>query len=136
MDETPRQRLARLMVGAPANSSPMPNFAAGAAPNMTPMPNFAAGANPNMTPMPNFAARLPPMPPEWSQGAPPLRQDPPQMQPPPQYAAPMPQQPMQAGGQGWGGPEPAPGTIPAEYDAMLDPRYLPEQWRGSFTGSS
>ena len=52
--------------------------------------------------------------------------------PRPQVAAP-PQQPAQGGGQGWGGPEPAPGTIPQEYDPMQDPRYLPEQWRGAFT---
>ncbi len=44
-------------------------------------------------------------------------------------AAPMPEQ---TGGQGWGGPEPAPGTISEPYDAMTDPRYLPEQWRGAF----
>ena len=176
MDETPRQRLARLMVGAPANSSPMPNFAAGAAPNMSPMPNFAARAPVPASEMPNFAApgsssaylppmRLPPLtqpqadpyaflPPyaglRNNQTLPPFEQPggslpmdrymnpppAPASAPQPQYAAPMPQQPMQAGGQGWGGPEPAPGTIPAEYDPMLDPRYLPEQWRGSFTGSS
>ena len=49
--------------------------------------------------------------------------------PMPMQAAPMPEQ---TGGQGWGGPEPAPGTIPTEYDPMQDPRYLPEQWRGAF----
>jgi hypothetical protein len=42
----------------------------------------------------------------------------------------------QAGGQGWGGPEPAPGTMPelqqTPYDPMNDPRYLPEHWRGAF----
>lgn len=55
---------------------------------------------------------------------------------PVQAQAPMPMQaapiPEQSGGQGWGGPEPAPGTIPEPYDAMTDPRYLPEQWRGAF----
>ena len=55
---------------------------------------------------------------------------------PPQYAAPMPAQaPMQAqsGGQGYAGPDP---MLPPPYDPMTDPRYLPEQWRGSFTGNS
>ena len=175
MDETPRQRLARLMVGAPANSSPMPNFAAGAAPNMSPMPNFAARAPVPASEMPNFAApgsssaylppmRLPPLtqpqadpyaflPPyaglRNNQTLPPFEQpggslpmdrymQPPPQAPaaqPPQYAAPMPQQPMQAqsGGQGYAGPDP---MLPPPYDPMTDPRYLPEQWRGSFTGSS
>jgi|TARA_R110002126_G_scaffold214239_1_gene360535 hypothetical protein len=173
MDETPRQRLARLMTGAPANSSPMPNFAVGANPNMPPMPNFAARAPVPASEMPNFAAPgsssayLPPMrlpqptqpqadpyaflPPYTglrnSQTLPPFEQPggslpmdrymqpPPQAPaaPQPQYAAPMPQQPMQvqSGGQGYAGPDP---MLPPPYDPMTDPRYLPEQWRGSFTG--
>jgi len=169
MDETPRQRLARLMVGAPANSSPMPNFAAGANPNMSPMPNAAAGATVPPSAMPNFAApgsssaylppmRLPPLTPPQSdpyaflppyagprnsQTLPPFEQPGGSlpmdryMQPPmgtpmeTPMGTPM-ETPMGAGGQGWGGPEPAPGTIPKPYDAMTDPRYLPEQWRGAF----
>ena len=67
MDETPRKRLARLIAGVPADSSPMPNFAAGANPNMSAMPNAAAGATVPASNMPNFAAPggssayLPPM---------------------------------------------------------------------------
>lgn len=50
--------------------------------------------------------------------------------PRPQYAA-RPEQPMpaQSGGQGYAGPEP---FLPPEYDPSMDPRYLPEQWRGAF----
>lgn len=55
MDETPRQKLARLMAGMPANSSPMPNYGIGA-PNMSAMPNAAAGATVPASAMPNFAA--------------------------------------------------------------------------------
>lgn len=130
MDETPRQKLARLMAGTPANSSPMPN--------MSPMPSAAPnpyGFLPPYTGLRNAQA-LPPF--EQPGGSLPMDR---YMQPRPAPApmpvaqpqaapAPMPQQ--QAGGQGWGGPEPAPGTIPPEYDPMTDPRYLPEQWRGAF----
>jgi hypothetical protein len=173
MDETPRQRLARLMSGAPANSSPMPNFAVGANPNMSPMPNFAAQATVPPSAMPNFAPpgdsarymppmRLPQMPPANAdpyaflppyaglrneQALPPFEQPgaslpmdrymQPRPAPAPMPAAqpqPAPMPPMQTGGQGWGGPEPAPGTMPelqAAFDPN-DPRYLPEQWRGAF----
>jgi hypothetical protein len=132
MDDTPRKRLARVMAGVPANSSPMPSATGG----MSPMPasspyNFLppyAGLKNDMS--------LPPF--EQPGGSLPMDR---YMQPAPQAPAPPQMQPsmgasmgtpMQAGGQGWGGPEPAPGTIPAEYDPNLDPRYLPEQWRGAF----
>lgn len=56
----------------------------------------------------------------------------PQPQPMPQ-PAPQPAPAPMAGGQGWGGPEPmGMAPQPAPYDANLDPRYLPEQWRGAF----
>lgn len=55
----------------------------------------------------------------------------PYMPPPQAVAAPPPQ--MQTGGQGYAGPDPmAAGIPPQGIDPMLDPRYLPEQWRGSF----
>lgn len=170
MTETPRQKLARLMAGTPANSSPMPNYGVGVNPPMSAMPNGAAGVTVPSSAMPNFAAPgsssayLPPLKfpqakpdpyaflppysgPRNEQALPPFEQPggslpierymQPQPAPAPMAApqpspasAPMPQQ--QAGGQGWGGPEPAPGTIPPEYDPMTDPRYLPEQWRGAF----
>ncbi len=171
MDETPRKRLARLIAGVPADSSPMPNFATGANQNMSPMPNGAAGATVPASNMPNFAAPgsssayLPPLklpPPAQKAGPydflppfsgarndmslPPFEQpggslpmerymnpSPPPAAPP--AMAPMPAappMPAASGGQGWGGPEPAPGTIPLEYDPMQDPRYLPEQWKGAF----
>ena len=173
MDETPRQRLARVMAGVPANSSPMPNFAGGSTPFSSSMPNAARGNVPSSN-MPNFAppgdsARyLPPMqlpqpaPPQSdpyaflppyaglrnNQTLPPFEQPggslpmdrymnpppAPASAPQPQYAAPMPQQPMQvqSGGQGYAGPDP---MLPPPYDPMTDPRYLPEQWRSSFTGN-
>lgn len=53
--------------------------------------------------------------------------------PMPQQAAPQALPPLDVGGQGFGSPEPAPGTIPPAYDANMDQRYLPEQWRGAFT---
>lgn len=130
MDETPRQRLARLMAGVPANSSPMPS-----AGSMSPTPasspyNFLppyAGLKNDMS--------LPPF--EQPGGSLPMDR---YMQPPQAPAQPaMPPQrqmqppmepPMQAGGQGYSGPDP---MLPPEYDPMQDPRYLPEQWRGSFT---
>jgi len=145
MDETPRQRLARLIAGAQAESSPMPNFAVGANPNML-------GFNPNMSPMPNAApnpyAFLPPytglrndmslsIPQRLNSGGGSAMTEPP-FPPPPvmprQQAAPAPMPQQQAGGQGWGGPEPAPGTMPElqQQPVELDPRYLPEQWRGRF----
>tara|TARA_R110002126_G_scaffold21970_1_gene78932 strand:- start:84 stop:497 length:414 start_codon:yes stop_codon:yes gene_type:complete len=130
MDETPRQKLARLMAGTPANSSPMPNMSS--MPSAAPNPY---GFLPPYTGLRNAQA-LPAF--EQPGGSLPMER---YMQPRPAPApmpaaqpqaapAPMPQQ--QAGGQGWGGPEPAPGTIPPEYDPMTDPRYLPEQWRGAF----
>ncbi len=130
MDDTPRKRLARLMAGVPANSSPMPSGG-----GMSPMPasspyNFLppyAGLKNDMS-LPPFeqpGGSLPMdryMQPQQAPAPPAM---PPQMQP---QMAP----PMQMGGQGWGGPEPAPGTIPPEYDPNMDPRYLPEMWRGAF----
>ncbi len=125
------------MSGAPANSSPMPNFAVGANPNMSPMP---ASSPYNFLP-PYAGLRneqaLPPF--EQPGGSLPMDR---YMQPQPAPAQPamapqmQPQMapPMQTGGQGWGGPEPAPGTMPelqAAFDPN-DPRYLPEQWRGAF----
>lgn len=178
MDETPRQRLARLVAGMPANSSPMPNYAVGANPNVTPMPNAAtAGAIPPSQ-MPNFAepggssASLPPMklpqapaaarnpfdflPPytglrnekrmtlpafEQPGGSLPMDRYMTAAQSPTPQPAPAPALPSitvapVSGGQGWGGPEPAPGTMPElqNQPVEIDPRYLPEQWRGSFNG--
>jgi hypothetical protein len=54
--------------------------------------------------------------------------------PAPVPAAPMPApqmapEPLQTGGQGYAGPDP---MLPAPYDPMKDPRYLPEQWAGAF----
>jgi hypothetical protein len=131
MDDTPRKRLARLMAGVPANSSPMPMSG-----GMSPMPasspyNFLppyAGLRNDMS-LPPFEQPGGSLPMDrymQPQQAPAQPAMPPQMQPP--QMAP----PMQTGGQGWGGPEPAPGTIPPEYDPNLDPRYMPEQWRGAF----
>lgn len=175
MDETPRKRLARLIAGVPADSSPIPNFAASSPPQMSAMPNAAQTSPPPPSRMPNFAQPgessryLPPL--NLPQDAPPPARGPFDFLPPyaglkndmslppfeqpggslpmerymqPTQAAPQapapsapfapPQMPppMQAGGQGWGGPEPAPGAIQSEYDPMRDPRYLPEQWRGAF----
>jgi len=45
---------------------------------------------------------------------------------------PAPAMPVQTGGQGYSGPDPLASSIPTPYDANTDPRYLPEQWRGSF----
>lgn len=64
------------------------------------------------------------------QGPPP---GPPQI--PPQGPPPMPPQsglPPLDGTQGFGGPEPPPGSVPPPYDPNMDPRFLPEQWRGAF----
>lgn len=173
MDESPRKRLARLIAGVPANSSPMPNFAVSSPPPLSAMPNAAETSPPQPSRMPNFAQPgessryLPPL--KLPQDAPPpargpfdflppyagLKNDmtlPPFEQPggslpierymqPQAQPAPMPQAPAapfsppaiaQSGGQGWGGPEPAPGTVPAPYDPMNDPRYLPEHWKGAF----
>lgn len=59
-------------------------------------------------------------------------QAPPQPPAPPRIQAPEPPPVLpQSGGQGWGGPEPAPGTMPI-YDPNTDPRYLPEHWKGAF----
>lgn len=131
MDEKPRQRLARLMAGVPANSS-APAQGGG----MSPMPSNPYAFLPPYSGLRNAQA-LPPF--EQPGGSLPMDR---YMQPRPAPApmpasAPMPAQPapmpeQQAGGQGWGGPEPAPGTISEPYDAMTDPRYLPEQWRGAF----
>lgn len=130
MDETPRQKLARLMAGMPANSS-APAQGGG----MSPMPSNPYAFLPPYTGLRNQQA-LPPF--EQPGGSLPMDR---YMQPrpaPTPMAAAQPQPalmpPQQAGGQGWGGPEPAPGTMPelqAAFDPN-DPRYLPEQWRGAF----
>ena len=149
MDETPRQKLARLMAGM---------LPYGGLKNDAGLPPFqkpGAGMEPFLPPIPAQRATMP----AYQQPFTGLRNTPQQglpafeqpggslpidryMQPRPAPApvpapapmamqsSPMPEQ--QAGGQGWGGPEPAPGTIPEPYDAMTDPRYLPEQWRGAF----
>lgn len=143
MDETPRKRLARLISGVPANSSPMPNFATGAEANMSPMQLPQIAPPPARSPyefLPPYAGlkndmTLPPF--EQPGGSLPMdRYLQPQAQPtsmPQGPAAPFaPPAMTQSGGQGWGGPEPAPGTIPDPYDPMNDPRYLPEQWKGAF----
>ncbi len=66
---------------------------------------------------------------------------PPEMQPVPQAPSPAPApavpmappqmapEPLPTGGQGYAGPDP---MLPAPYDPMKDPRYLPEQWAGAF----
>tara|TARA_R110000822_G_scaffold76796_3_gene184559 strand:- start:90 stop:596 length:507 start_codon:yes stop_codon:yes gene_type:complete len=167
MDETPRQRLARLMAGVPApayeqpfkglHNSPygsLPHIAGDQSPQswsdyakLNPGQAFFA-TNPidynTGRPLPSGEFRrddvfrkLPPfeqpggsLPMDRYMNPPPA----PASAPPPQYAAPMPQQPMpaQSGGQGYAGPDP---MLPPPYDPMTDPRYLPEQWRGSFTGN-
>ena len=131
MDETPRQRLARLMAGVPANSS-APVQGGG----MSPMPSNPYAFLPPYAGLKN-SQTLPPF--EQPGGSLPMERYMPQrpgpsslpmapqaapMPAPQPVAAPMPEQ--------TGGPEPAPGTIPTEYDPMQDPRYLPEQWRGAF----
>lgn len=91
----------------PANAGPLPPF------------QMPMGQNMPSHGLPAFNAA--------SMGPPPAQQQPmPQPMPPPQAMPPM------MGGQGFAGPEPAPGTMPAPYDPNLDPRYLPEQWRGAF----
>lgn len=147
MDERPRQTLARLMAGMPANTSPpanggmspMASFSPPTAPAPPPvnrldfLPPFAGLKNEQNPPLPQF--QIPGMPGGGMGGEPymppmdaprpmPAPQAPPQMAQP----APMPV----AGAQGFGGPEPAPGMMPAPYDPNTDPRYLPEQWRGAF----
>lgn len=142
MDETPRQRLARVMAGVPANSSPMPNFAPpGDSARYLPPMQLPQPAPPQSDPyafLPPYAGlrnnqTLPPF--EQPGGSLPMDR---YMNPPPaaasaprpQYAAPPEQpMPMQTGGQGYAGPDP---MLPPEYDPMTDPRYLPEQWRGAF----
>lgn len=59
--------------------------------------------------------------------------------PPSPYSPPVPHPPSspppppQTGGQGYAGPDPvAMGIEPQGIDPMLDPRYLPEHWRGAF----
>jgi hypothetical protein len=169
MDETPRQRLARLMAGvsAPAYEQPfkglhnspyssLPHIAADQSSQswsdyakLNPGQAFF-GTNPidynTGRPLPpqefrreDVFRKLPPF--EQPGGSLPMDRymnPPPQASaaPPPQYAAPMPAQPpmqAQGGGQGYAGPDP---MLPPPYDPMTDPRYLPEQWRGSFTGNS
>lgn len=125
--------LARMLAGFPPdNQTPMPSQTGGMTPWLPPFQMPGAGMD-TYRPMPNMT--LPPY--EQPGGSLPFER---YMQPRPatpasrpvvqQQPTPMPQQ--QSGGQGWGGPEPAPGTIPDPYDPMNDPRYLPEQWRGAF----
>ncbi|MGE3708913.1 MAG: hypothetical protein AB7G35_04510 [Hyphomicrobiaceae bacterium] len=61
---------------------------------------------------------------------PPQAMPPPAVMPPPAAPPAMPP-PSMDGAQGYGGPEPPPGT-PLPYDPNTDPRYLPEQWRGAW----
>lgn len=133
--------LARMLAGFPPdNQSPMPPQTGGMTPWLPPYQQPGAGMD-LYRPMPNVAMTLPPyqqpgqsLPPlEWyvnRAATQPVRQQPaplPVQQPAQQPAA------MPSGGQGWGGPEPAPGTMPElQYDPMQDPRYLPEHWRGAF----
>jgi hypothetical protein len=114
----------------PPPSMPSAMVPAGALPGpQTPFTGLTNGPRP--TPLPSFeqpgqsASMMP-----WRNLPPPAAQS-----APPQQAAARPTlPPLDGGGQGFGGPEPAPGALPPAYDANLDPRYLPEQWRGRFNG--
>lgn len=129
-------RLAQTLAGVEPNAPPpVPrvNFAAGA-PKMTLPPFQQPGSSmPFKQTLPAFerpGQSLPPfedyiranMPKAPPQAAPAMPQ--------PQPTAEMP--PMGGGGQGFAGVEPPPGSMPAPYDANIDPRYLPEHWRGAF----
>lgn len=124
--------LARMLAGfPPENQTPIPPQTGGITPWLPPFQMPGAQMD-FYRPMPAMA--LPPF--EQPGGSLPIeryfqpRPAAPAPTPVARQPAPMPQQ--QAGGQGWGGPEPAPGTMPEAYDPMTDPRYLPEQWRGAF----
>lgn len=79
-------------------------------------------------PFSQYLTRPAPPPPPSSPYSPP---SPPSPHPP--YSPPPPSPQPQTGGQGYAGPDPmAMGIEPQGIDPMLDPRYLPEQWRGAF----
>jgi hypothetical protein len=162
MDENPRQRLARLMAGIPANSSGpssgggmsqwMPTLAKALQRERDDKPVSVDPATaqakwgeatarmpgyqqPYTGPRNDLQTGLPPfVQPGGSLPIDPYMQRAAAPQPAPvPRPAPMPAPPPQSGGQGWGGPEPAPGTMPAlQNQPAVDPRYLPEQWQGSF----
>lgn len=130
-------RLAQTLAGVqPAASPPAgpPNFAAGTPPQMTLPPFEQPGSSmPFKQTLPAYeqpGQSLPPFEEYIRQNMPPAQAQPRPVAP----AMPAPQAvaDIGGGGQGWGGPEPAPGSIPAPYDANTDPRYLPEHWRGAF----
>lgn len=127
-------RLAQTLAGVPSAPTPAgpPNFAAGTPPQMTLPPFEQPGSSmPFKQTLPAYeqpGQSLPPFEEYIRQNMPPAQAQPRPVAP----AMPQPQPIADVGGQGWGGPEPAPGSIPAPYDANTDPRYLPEHWRGAF----
>lgn len=127
---TSRSKLARTLAGFPAEQPP-PISSLDFAPPASPFPPYTGLRNEPAPPgLPPFEQ------PGQSANMMPWRGLPQQMPPqtvaaaPPQPTAP-PMNPM--GGQGFAGVEPPPGPAPVPYDANLDPRFLPEQWRGAFS---
>lgn len=130
--------LARMLAGLPAkeNYSPMPKTNGGMTPWLPPFeqPGQSLPFQPQKMALPPYLQPGGSLPFDWYYRKPEATPPPaPAPAPAPAaYAAPPPAMPMKTGAQGWGGPEPAPGSIPTPYDANTDPRYLPEQWRGAF----
>ena len=130
-----QKMLARMMAGFPPdNQSPIPPQTGGMTPWLPPYQQPGAGVAMTLPPYEQHghisahAESGGSLPMDRYMNPPPAQ--PAAAAPRPQYAA-RPEQPMpaQSGGQGYAGPDP---MLPPEYDPNMDPRYLPEQWRGAF----